>query len=69
MPYIVHHVDGVSTISKRQRDGPPGQCVTFELGEFNLDESSFVHVEDTGCESVTFNQMKFIYLGRRIGPS
>ncbi len=61
--YIVNHAAGTTTILKSQRDGTSGAYVTFDLGDFDLGSTGWVRVNDTGCESLTFNKMDFTYMG------
>lgn len=61
--YTVNHAGGSTTILQSQREGTPDACESFDLGEFDLQSGSFIHVNDTGTESITFNRMLFTYLG------
>jgi hypothetical protein len=61
--YIISHDGGATTILKSQLDGTSGSCPNFDLGEFDLSAGSHVGVNDTGSESITFNRLRFTYLG------
>ncbi len=59
--YIVNHAGGQTTILWQQNQGT--MCETFDIGEFDMTVGSFIRVNDTGSESITFNRMLFTYLG------
>ncbi len=59
--YIVHHATGTTTIQRSQLIGT--DYVSFDLGDFDLGSTGWVRVQDTGSQSITFNKMKFTYLG------
>jgi len=62
--YELTQDDGTGPVILRsQRQEADGACVSFELGTFDLDKTGFVRVTDAGPESVTFNRMRFTYLG------
>ena len=61
--YIVHHANGTTTVLKSQLDGTSGGCNDFDIGSFDLSAGSYVRVNDSGGSSITFNRMKFTYLG------
>lgn len=62
VPYIVTKADGTTTtIYKNQSQGT--DTVTFDLGEFDLGTTGWVRVQDPGSSSITFNKMRFNYLG------
>lgn len=61
--YIITHASGITTVLKSQLDGVSGSCPNFDLGEFDLVAGSFIRVNDTGSQSITFNRMLFTYLG------
>jgi len=60
--YTVHHAAGTTTLHRSQF-GYGIQDATFDLGEFDLGSTGWVRVQDTGSESVAFDQMSFTYLG------
>jgi hypothetical protein len=58
--YRVYHALGTNEILRDQRIGSPTlSIVYFSLGEFEMRPGSFVRVEDTGTESITFAHMRF----------
>lgn len=58
--YRVVHGLGTNEILRDQRVGSPTAAITyFSLGEFEMRPGSFVRVEDTGSESITFAHMRF----------
>lgn len=61
--YVIHHEAGTTTVLKSQLDGVSGSCPNFDLGEFDLGAGSHVRVNDIGSSSITFNRMRFTYLG------
>jgi hypothetical protein len=61
--YVVHHAGGTTTVLKSQLDGTSGAYVSFTVGDFDLGSTGWVRVNDTGCQSITFNRMRFTYLG------
>jgi len=62
--YIVTHLGGTTTIEKSQREGTDGDCIYFDLGEFDLGTTGWVRVkDDPGTSSLTWNPMDFKYLG------
>lgn len=60
--YIVSHAGGTTTITQVQY-GTDGACATFDLGAFDLGSTGYVRVNDPGGGSITFDRMKFTYLG------
>lgn len=58
--YRTHHALGTNEVLRDQRIGSPTLTVVyFTLGEFEMRPGSFVRVEDTGAESITFANMRF----------
>lgn len=58
--YRVHHGLGTNEVLRDQRIGTSGfVMIAFLLGEFEMRPGSFVRVEDTGAESITFGNMQF----------
>lgn len=58
--YHVYHALGTNEILRDQRLGSPNTTIYWiSLGEFEMRSSSFVRVEDTGTESITFSNMRF----------
>lgn len=58
--YRVHHALGTNEVLRDQRIGSPTLTIVyFTLGEFEMLPGSFVRVEDTGSESITFANMRF----------
>jgi len=58
--YRIHHALGTNEVLRDQRIGSAALTIVyFTLGEFEMRPGSFVRVEDTGTESITFAQMRF----------
>jgi hypothetical protein len=58
--YRVQHGLGTNEVSRDQRIGVTGfVMIAFSLGEYEMRPGSFVRVEDTGAESITFGHMQF----------
>ena len=58
--YRVHHGLGTNEVLRDQRIGSAAATIVyFSLGEFEMRPGSFVRVEDTGSESITFAHMRF----------
>lgn len=58
--YRIHHALGTNEVFRDQRIGSPGSTIFwFSLGEFEMRPGSFVRVEDTGTQSITFSNMRF----------
>lgn len=58
--YRVYHALGTNEFLRDQRLGSPGTTIYWvALGEFEMRPGSFVRVEDTGTESITFSNMRF----------
>jgi hypothetical protein len=55
--YIIYHRGGSTLIEQDQRDG--SDMEEFSLGSYVLCQDSYVRVEDSGGESITFNRMRF----------
>lgn len=61
--YRVYHALGTNEVLRDQRIGTVGQTIEyFFIGAFEMRPGSFVRVEDTGSESITFAHMRFVYL-------
>lgn len=69
VPYIVTRGDGTTSTTWRVQSDQGTTYVTFSLGEHDLGATGTVRVEDRkqdgtwGARSITFNKMKFTYLG------
>lgn len=69
VPYIVTLGDGSTSTTWRVQSDQGTTYVTFILGEYDLGSTGKVRVEDKkqdnswGSGSITFNKMKFTYLG------
>lgn len=58
--YRVHHALGTNVVLRDQRIGSPTLTIVyFPLGEFEMRPGSFLRVEDTGTESITFAHARF----------
>ena len=61
--YRVYHALGTNEVLRDQRLGTVGQTIEyFLIGGFEMRPGSFVRVEDTGSESITFAHMRFTYV-------
>lgn len=61
--YRVYHALGTNDVLRDQRIGTVGQTIEyFLIGTYEMRPSSFVRVEDTGAESITFAHMRFHYV-------
>jgi hypothetical protein len=58
--YTIHHALGTNVVLRDQRLGSPTLTIVYiTLGEFEMRPGSFVRVEDTGSESISFSNMRF----------
>lgn len=58
--YTVHHLRGSNTTHQSQRTGVAGSSIVYAaLGQFEMVPGSFVRVQDTGSESITFGNGRF----------
>lgn len=58
--YTVHHVHGTNVTLQSQRVGVAGSSIVYvALGPFEMAPGSFVRVEDTGSEIITFGNGRF----------
>lgn len=58
--YAVHHLGGTNITLQSQRIGSPAASIAYvSLGEFDMVPGSFVRVEDTGAEIITFGNARF----------
>lgn len=58
--YHIYHALGTNEVLRDQRIGSAALTIVyFTLGEFEMRPGSFVRVEDTGSESITFANMRF----------
>ncbi len=61
--YRVYHALGTNEVFRDQRIGTVGQTIEyFLIGTFEMRPGSFVRVEDTGAESITFAHMRFHFV-------
>ena len=61
--YRIHHALGTNEVLRDQRIGSAGASIYWlSLGEFEMRPGSYVRVEDTGSESITFGNMKFYFM-------
>jgi len=59
--YKVQHRDGETIIGRDQRIGDDYESLS--LGVYEMCPGGFVRVEDPGVNSITFNQMEFVWVG------
>jgi len=59
--YKVQHRDGEAIVGRDQREGDDYESLS--LGVYDLCPGDFVRVEDPGANSISFNQMDFIWVG------
>lgn len=58
--YTVHHLRGTNVTLQSQRVGSAGASIAYvSLGQFDMVPGSFVRVEDTGSEIITFGNARF----------
>lgn len=58
--YAVHHLGGTNITLQSQRIGSPAASIAYvSLGQFDMVPGSFVRVEDTGAEIITFGNARF----------
>jgi len=58
--YAVHHLGGTNITLQSQRVGSAGASIAYvALGQFDMVPDSFLRVEDTGVESITFGNVRF----------
>lgn len=58
--YAVHHLGGTNITLQSQRIGLPAASIAYvSLGQFDMVPGSFVRVEDTGAEIITFGNARF----------
>jgi len=58
--YRVYHANGMSVSQRDQRLGNVGANIYYlGLGEFEMRPGSFIRVEDTGTQSITFGNARF----------
>lgn len=61
--YQVYHALGTNEVLRDQRIGTVGQTIEyFLIGTYEMRPGSFVRVEDTGAESITFAHMRFHFV-------
>lgn len=58
--YAVHHLGGTNVTLQSQRVGSVTASIAYvALGQFDMVPGSFLRVEDTGAESITFGNVRF----------
>ena len=58
--YAVHHLGGTNITLQSQRVGSVTASIAYvALGQFDMVPGSFLRVEDTGAESITFGNVRF----------
>ena len=61
--YAVHHLGGTSITLQSQRVGSVTASIAYVgLGQFDMVPGSFLRVEDTGSESITFGNVRFRFI-------
>ena len=67
VPYVIHHATGTSVVYQNQGVGTDYNYYTIDLGIHDLGSDGWVRVDDPGSGSITFNRMRFTYMGPSSG--